>query len=185
MRETSAKSTPPRRQALPSKGWIPSPRQPKCVGEFLPRLMKPAFEKYGFSASVILTGWDALVGPDLAAYTLPERLKWPPRSREGGNSASVTGATLILRCDGARALEVDHLRDQILDRVNAAFGYRAVNGIKLIQAPVATPDHAAKPRIHAAVDPNNSGLRNLPDSPLKQALTRLEQGIQRKKSLAA
>jgi hypothetical protein len=85
-------------------GWRPSRTRARSVGEFLPALMRPAFEKYGFSSASILTDWAALAGPELAAYTAPERLKWP-RHMPGDKDASKTGATLILRVSGARALE--------------------------------------------------------------------------------
>src|SRR5262245_45216734 len=49
----------------------------KAVGSFLPRLTQKAFEKYGFSAATLITDWPAIAGLELAAFTAPERLKWP------------------------------------------------------------------------------------------------------------
>ena len=43
----------------------------------MPKLTHKAFEKYGFAAASLITDWATIVGKDVAAYTAPERLKWP------------------------------------------------------------------------------------------------------------
>ena len=130
----------------PSKtaGWQPNRVRAKSVGEFLPSLMRPAFEKYGFSSAAILTDWAALAGPELAAYTAPERLKWP-RKKPGEEGAAQSGATLVLRVAGARALDVEYRRPQIIERLNASFGYRAIAEIRLVQAPLAKRETKSRP----------------------------------------
>src|SRR5262245_7872073 len=106
----------------------------RTVGEFVPTLMRPAFEKFGFPAAALLTEWAAIAGPEIAAFTAPERLKWPRRAN--GEEEDQNGATLILRVGGARALEVEHSRERLIERINAAFGYRAVTAIRIVQAPI-------------------------------------------------
>ena len=107
-------------------------RRPKvtAVGAFLPSLTRKAFEKYGFSTAALLTDWSAIVGADLAVYTLPERLRWPKGVEAYGEVDDAArgrpGATLVLRVDGARVLDVQYQRAQIIDRINAYFGYRAI-----------------------------------------------------------
>src|SRR5262245_17644440 len=81
----------------------------KAVGSVLPGLTRQAFAKFGFSTATLITDWPAIAGSELAAYTAPERLKWPrglERPEDGAHAAgrSRTGATLVLRVDGARAL---------------------------------------------------------------------------------
>ena len=114
--------------------------------------MKPAFEKYGFPAAAILTDWAAIAGTELAAFTAPERLKWPRKSCDADDAGTRAGATLILRVDGPRALEVEHLRpERLIERINASFGYRAVADIRVLQAPLARRDAPRKRRARAAV----------------------------------
>lgn len=137
----------------------------KTVGELVPTLMRPAFEKYGFPAASLLTNWSAIAGPELARYTAPERLKWP---RASSGKEGTGGATLILRVAGAYALDVEQMRPQLISRINASFGYRAVADIRVIQAPLTTRretrrstspadlhvppeyDHITEPRLQAA-----------------------------------
>ncbi|MBU2532208.1 MAG: DUF721 domain-containing protein [Alphaproteobacteria bacterium] len=112
----------------------------KAVGSFVPGLTRKSFEKYGFSTATLLTDWMAIVGQDLAAFTLPERLKWPrnvesfEETRAGARGRP--GATLVLRVDGPRAIEVQYRTTQIMERINAHFGYCAVSEIRFIQAPL-------------------------------------------------
>lgn len=156
--------------------WSPKSRKAKRVGEFVPKVMRPAFEKFGFPAAAILTEWGAIAGTELAAYTMPERLKWPRRDLTQDDAGHQKGATLILRVSGARALEVDHMRPRIIERINASFGYRAVSEIRLIQAPI--PEKTVKePEKIDALASHDPLLAGIPESPLKQALNRLACGV--------
>ena len=59
--------------------------------------------------------------------------------------------TLFIRADGPRAIFVQHELPQIVERVNAFFGYRAVAQARIVQGPVGSrAPQAPKP---AAVDP--------------------------------
>ena len=112
----------------------------KAVGSFVPQLTRKAFEKYGFSTATLLTDWAAIVGPDLAAVCRPERLKWPRQVDAYAaeiDDVGRPGATLVLRADGAEALTIRYQSRQLLDRINAYFGYCAVSELRLVQAPVA------------------------------------------------
>ena len=166
-------------------GWRPNRVKTRSVGEFLPTLMRPAFEKYGFSSAAILTDWAALAGPELAAYTAPERLKWPRQKpgEETKGKTQQTGATLILRVAGARALEVEHRRPQIIERLNASFGYRAIAEIRLVQAPLEkrTP-RAVRP---APAPQTAPGLENIAEDRLRSAMARLAGGIEARRAEAA
>jgi hypothetical protein len=82
----------------------------KSIGSFLPGLTRKAFEKYGFSAATLITDWPTIVGRELAAVTSPERLKWPRPVEHAEDDTQAPrkgrpGATLVLRVDGARALD--------------------------------------------------------------------------------
>lgn len=169
-------------------------RGPRTVGAFVPKLTKKAFEKYGFPAAALLTDWAAIVGPELASFTQPEKLKWPRGARgkaaDFGESASqepIDGAaTLVLRADGPCSIEVQQQAGLIIERINRYFGYRAVRDLRVIQAPIvrlkAVTQHAdvgldsrkAKPR---DVVQTRSTIANVRDPLLKGALERMSQGI--------
>lgn len=176
--------------ASSTDGWRPDRRgRTRTVGEFLPALMRPAFEKYGFSSAVILTEWAALAGPELASYTAPERLKWPrqkPGEEKHGSKADnrQNGATLVLRVTGARALEVEHRRPQIIERLNASFGYRAVAEIRLIQAPLEKRERRVSIPLPPAPPEKLVALKDIGDERLRDAMARLASGIAAKAKAA-
>ena len=154
------------------------------VGSYVPKLTRKVLEKYGFSAATLVTDWSTIVGADIAAYAQPERLKWP----RGGNTDTESGegrmagagATLQLRVEGARALDVQYRSRQIIERINAYFGYRAVAQLRLLQAPLAAP---GTPRPEAAESPRalsvrpNREVAGIPDERLRSALTRMQAAI--------
>lgn len=157
----------------------------KAVGSFLPRLTRPAFEKYGFSAATLITDWETIVGADIATYSAPERLKWPRRVEFDDPSEADRGrpgATLILSVDPGRALDAQYKTQQILERINAYFGYRAVADIRISQS-FRTPATPSKPPLLDApampqprITPPEA-LAQIEDDRLRAALERMAAGL--------
>lgn len=176
----------PRFAAPPAARFVAA----KAVGSFVPTLTRKAFEKFGFSTAALITDWARIAGAELAAYTFPDKLKWPRGGDgygAGDDDESRRGATLYLRVDPARALDVEYRIRQITERINAYFGYRAIDVIRLVQAPLASgppPIPAGRGR---ADDNRNGGSAGLSPSPqpegredddaLAAALARLERGV--------
>ena len=144
----------------------------RSVGSFVPQLTRVALEKFGFPAAAILTDWPAIAGSDLASFTAPERLRWPKRAGDPADGDNpwhgAEGATLILRVEGPRVLEMQHRTPQLIERVNAYFGFRAVIDVRLLQAPLAKPkrivgpDRKQAPKLPiAASDVADAALRDV------------------------
>lgn len=160
----------------------------RTVGSFVPGLTRKAFEKFGFSTATLITDWAAIAGAELAGYTAPERLKWPRGAggEAGDWETDRRGATLMLRVDPARALDVDYRARQIVERINAYFGYRAVETLRIVQAPLdlAPMEDRRESRSAGqpltAVDGRNrerSTAQAAGADPLTAALARLERGV--------
>ncbi len=158
----------------------------RSVGSFVPKLTQTAFEKFGFSIVALLTDWPTIVGPKLAQYTLPDRIKWPRNvehhngeSTAGPNSSGPRrGATLCILVEPARALDVQYQGALIIDRINAYFGYRAIAELRLQQECVAhVPELAAPVRQTVAALPPDPVLSAIPDDALRSALQRLEASV--------
>lgn len=126
--------------APPTAHFVPV----KTVGSFVPQLTRKAFEKFGFSTATLITDWARIAGAELADYTVPDKLRWPRRPDAGlEDDGERRGATLILRVDPARALDVEYRTRQIMERINSYFGYRAVEAIRLVQAPLPSATQTA------------------------------------------
>lgn len=105
----------------------------------LAALLRGVTGKRGFAAAEIVTHWPTIVGERLAECTLPERLK----AERGG--LGVGGGVLEVRVDGPLALELQHVEPQIIEKVNAFCGFRAVARLKLLRGHVPPPKPKLKP----------------------------------------
>jgi hypothetical protein len=110
----------------------------RSLAQLVPKLARAVMGKRGFAEAGLLSDWQAVVGADIAAKALPERLDFPRGERRDG--------TLHLSVTGAWALALQHLEPQLVERINSYFGYPAVARLKLHQ--VATPPQRvlAEPR---------------------------------------
>jgi hypothetical protein len=156
-------------------------RKPKggarAIGSYVAKALDHAARARGFATTALLSDWPAIAGTELARFTLPDKVIWPRRRDEtleapvrGHKSA---GATLVLRIEGPRAIEVQHQADQILERVNAYFGYRAVTEMRFIQAPIRRAK-AARPAPKPPLPPYSlPKTAKIADQGLERALSRL------------
>ncbi len=81
-------------------------------------------ESRGFAVSRVLTHWTEIVGADLAAMARPVDVSY---GREG------MGATLTVLTTGPLATILDMRKAELCDRVNAAYGYRAIARVRVTQ----------------------------------------------------
>lgn len=170
----------------------------KAVGSYVPRLTRPAFEKYGFSAATLITDWATIVGADIARYTAPERLKWPRRVETAGEEVGDAdrgrpGATLILGVAEGRALDIQYKARQLTERINAYFGYAAIADLRIVQiastgaargregAPLLAPSGA---KTDAPATPL-AELSGIADQGLRAALERMAAGLVSRKGRRA
>lgn len=147
----------------------------RAAGSFVPKLTAKVFERYGFHSAEIMTSWERVAGADIARFCAPERIKWPRPAPDGETDAAGAGATLVLRVEPARALDIEYRTREIADRINRYFGYRAVSQIKIVQAPLltnTTPEPAARA---PAAAPDTLG--EVSDGALRSALTELWSAI--------
>jgi hypothetical protein len=167
------------------KVWVKGASGARAIGAYVARMLDPVARARGFATTALLTEWPAVVGEELARFTMPDKVVWPRRNedREASNSQSAwreNGAILVLKVDGPRAIEVQHRAEQILERVNIYFGYRAIAQLRFLQAPVSRgesrPPAPPSPTDDVEVLPASS----VADKGLVQALKRLGAGVRGK-----
>ena len=106
----------------------------RAIGGLAQRLTSGIAKGRGASIARLRAEWTAIVGPDLARITRPEALLSGRGARAGANAA---GKALRLRVAGAAALEVQHKSGQLVERVNAYFGHKMIDDIRLVQGVIA------------------------------------------------
>lgn len=146
------------------------------LGELVARLIEPVTARRGFAKADLVAVWPEIAGPLHAACTAPEKILWP-RHAQGDEPPA---GTLVIRADGPRAIFLQHELPQIIERVNAFYGYRAVAQARIVQGPVGTATTAppAPPRIDAATGARIAGeVAGVEDEGLRAALERLGRGV--------
>lgn len=136
-------------------------------------VLDPVARRRGFATASLLADWPEIIGPALARRCQPVRIE------TGRGRVSV----LHLQCSGAFAVELQHAAPQILERINAHFGFRAVARIRLVQAglpPRVTSDLAREPdppspEAEAALQ---ASLTQVADESLRERLLRLGRTVQ-------
>ena len=138
----------------------------------------PLLAKAGFAAREVVTQWPSIIGGDLAKRTAPLRIDYP-RQKQQSDELPEPG-TLVVRVETPFALEVQHMSDQIIERVNAYIGWRCIARIRLHQAPL-SPKQRTLPRLKAGLDQARvqKTLDQVEDAGLRAALERLGKAIGR------
>jgi len=143
----------------------------RAIGGLAQRLTSGMAKGRGASVARLRVEWSAVVGPELARTTRPEALL----AGRGARSAKGAGKTLRLRVTGAAALEVQHRAGQIVERVNAYFGHKMIDDLRLVQGAIAQP---MAPRPTPRPDPATekaiaTRTADVKDPDLRAALARL------------
>ena len=153
-------------------------REPRPIADLVGRAIDPACRRRGFASSELVTLWPELVGAEVAEGSRPEKLVWPRRRGEAGEGEP---ATLMVSADGPTALILTHAGPQLVERLNAFLGWRAIARIRVEQNFRPPPP----PRVHrrirplapdeaAAVAARAGGIA---DGGLRQALERLGRAV--------
>jgi len=95
----------------------------RSVGDILPVVGRAAFRRFGFMQSAVVSRWPEIVGDRYAEVSAPDSIRFPTGKRGEG--------TLTLTVEGAFAPMLQHVSDEIVERVNRFFGYRAVSRLVL------------------------------------------------------
>ena len=157
------------------------PRAARPLAELVRPAIADALKAQGFAAADILTRWPEIAGERLAAHSMPVRVLWPPRPKAAPPDTPPQPATLVLKVESAFALEVEMSAAQLVERVNAVFGWRCVGKIRLRQGPVEAPRPKAPPRPQpldaAGEQALATRIAGIEDEGLRAALERLGRGV--------
>jgi hypothetical protein len=156
---------------------VNKPRPARSLADLASGLLAESFKKQGFAATELVTRWCDIVGPEISAHAEPVKLQWP-RAVDGEPAEP---AVLVLRVEGPVAIEIQHVSNVILERVNRFFGWQAVGRIALRQAPLTRRTAGAQaPAIDpAAVEAVAATLTAVADDDLRLALARLGAAVKR------
>ena len=145
------KKAPPDGNSLPSR----HPYGPRPIGALLPAVTRAAYKTKGATGARLMADWPDIVGPALAATTMPRRF---------------SAGTLTINCSGPVALELQHLSGQVKERINTHLGNVMVKQLRFVHEPVTSPATIRQPR---RSQPEPIAIEGLPAGPLRDALAAL------------
>ncbi len=130
MDDAQPKPSPPHRR----KG-------PVSLDALLGEQLSPVIRAQGFANMAIHLHWAEIAGSSLSQWSEAVALKWPPRPMALPAATAPArnapgGATLVIKVEGAFALDLQHSAPQVMERVNRFFGWRCVEKIVIKQGPV-------------------------------------------------
>ena len=96
----------------------------KRTASVLSGQIRRAGESRGFAVSRLLTHWAEIAGEDIAAIAQPVKV---------GYGRGGLGATLTVLTTGAQAPMVEMQKEQIREKVNTCYGYRAIARVRVTQ----------------------------------------------------
>jgi len=125
--------------------------------------IRTASEQRGFAVTRLLTHWPEVVGDAVASIATPVNVSYG----KGG-----MGATLTLLTTGAQAPMLEMQKEQIREKVNACYGYRAISRVRVTQT---APVGFAEGRVAFSPAPP---VMKTPDAAMQSAAKALSDGIQ-------
>lgn len=132
---------------------------PRPVGALVPGISRAAFRRHSAASAKVMADWVAIVGPALGAVTLPRRL---------------SAGTLTIACAGPLALELQHVSNELMARINAHLGGAPVQRLRFVQASVTPPVPAGLLAIpQEARIAAERAVKDLPDGDLRDSLVAL------------
>jgi len=157
---------------------VHKPRPARSLAELTTGFLAETFKKQGFAATELVTRWQTIVGPEIAAHAEPIKLQW----QRAQGDAPPQPATLVLRVEGPAAVEIQHLANVILERVNRFFGWQAVGRIALRQAPLTRREPPLPPPAADLAEAERvaATLTAVADDDLRKALARLGAAVKRR-----
>lgn len=127
----------------------------KRAGSLVESQIRTVGEARGLAVSRLMTHWSEIAGDDLS------KLCRPVRAAYGRGSF---GATLTVIAPGAAAPMVQARLPDLLERVNACYGFRAISRIKITQT---APEGFAEPQ--TSFEPSKRPAPDRPKDPLTDA----------------
>ncbi|WP_182084654.1 DciA family protein [Aureimonas sp. ME7] len=153
-------------------------RGARPIGDLVSTLVEPIVARKAGMTLGLISAWPEIVGARLETGCRPEKLTWP-KAFDG--EADPPPATLVVACEGAFVLRLQHETQAILQRVDAFFGYHAVSRIKIVQRPVHVEKRNRKPAVKPLTARDRDTIAEvtsrIESTRLRQALERLGETV--------
>ncbi len=131
---------------------------PRAVGSVVPTITRQTFRKRNPASAQIVADWEIIVGPKVAAMTVPRRLD---------------RGVLTIACAGPAAMDLHYMGIEVINRINTHLGGQPVHSLKFTQAGMPRKPASVRPSPPEAILEADPAVAELPDGDLKSALAAL------------
>ena len=105
---------------------------PKKIGDTLGKVNKAFSNKYGKVEFLILSKWPQIVGSFFAEHSEPDKISRLTEDFDEFDQP-IFKNFLHVRVSPAAAVEFQHYKDTIIEKINSFFGYKAIADLRLQQ----------------------------------------------------
>jgi hypothetical protein len=131
---------------------------PRPLGSLVPDITRRTYRKHNPASAQIVADWEIIVGPKIAAMTVPRRLE---------------RGVLIIACAGPAAMDLHYMGVEVINRINTHLGGQPVHSLKFTQTGMPRRSAAGHSSPPEAIPEAEAAVTDLPDGDLKAALTAL------------
>ena len=148
------------------------------LADLTSRVLAPVIARRAGMTLDLVNAWEEIAGPRHAVYSRPEKIAWPRRASEDD---PFQPGTLIVACEGGRAIWLQHESGELIERVNVFFGFPAIARLRIVQKPLVRIG-AAKPAPLPELDAASRNrleamLSAVEDEGLRARLEKLGKGV--------
>ncbi len=126
----------------------------KKLGNLINSSSNKALSSRGLLFKEIAIKWRIIAGETISMRTIPNKITYSKFSKENlpGN--------LVIKADPSFALELQHIQDKLIEKINSFLGYSAIGSITLLQAPIVIPPQSKEKKRVNRILPDNQKLIN-------------------------
>ena len=159
---------------------------PQSIGDTLRKVNRNFSSKFGKIEFIIHSKWPDIVGSYFKIYSEPKNITRLP-DYENDLGETIYKSHLNVNVAPAAALEFQHFKDKIIDKINSFFGFRAIADIRLQQSFITKNKNVeeANPnkkimsdKVYKKFDKLN--IQNIDNKELEKTLEKLKQSINEK-----
>ena len=142
----------------------------KKIGKSLPKIINRDIKRKNFIQFSLLNNWESIVGKKISKFCKPDKIIF-------SHTKNING-TVFLKTIRGRSLEIEFQSEEIIEKLNQYFGYKAINKISIIQEFNIKKSEITKKKISIEVKKNQiNEIDKIKKLNLKKALKNLNKTL--------
>ena len=152
---------------------------PKTIGDSLKKINRDISNKYGKIEYLIIAKWPKIVGQFFANHSEPNKISRIPDG-ENDTGDVIYSNYLHINVSPVAAVEFQHFKDKIIDKINSYFGYKAISNIRLKQNFIPKKNYTKQQNSNKNISLDKFEIKNINNKELEKSLEKLNQSINEK-----